>query len=105
MLAKNLFGHDHEIRYDTIINHDVYSFLRISLEVPRGQKEKAILLLNGKEIGEIIVKKDGKNTLGYTAIRYYGIDTRLHSVGFYEKLGLACAAIITDVIPKPHTNQ
>jgi hypothetical protein len=100
MLAKNLFGDDHEIQYDTIINHDVYSFLRISLEVPRGQKEKAILLLNGKEIGEIIVKKDGKTTLGYTAIRYHGINPHMHSIGFYEQLGLACAAIITDYIPK-----
>lgn len=101
MLAKNIFGDDHEIEYDVIRNHDVYSYLRVSLEVPRGQKEVAIVLLNGKEIGEVAVKKQGKKTLGYTARRYDvpGDNLRWYTIGTeFRQLGLAVAAIISNFV-------
>jgi len=101
MLAKNLFGDDHEIEYDVIRNHDVYSYLRVILEVPRGQKEVAIVVLNGKEVGEVKVRKEGKKTLGYTARRYDvpGNNLRWHTVGTeFKQLGLAVASIISTFV-------
>lgn len=101
MLAKNLFGHDHEICYGTIINHDVYTYLRVCLEVPRGQQQTAIVVLNGKEIGEVTVIKEGKKTLGYIARRYEVANDNLHwhTVGSdFKQLGLAVAAIISNFV-------
>ena len=101
MLAKNLFGDDHEIEYDVIRNHDVYSYLRVILEVPRGQKEMAIVVLNGKEVGEVTVRKNGNKTLGYTARRYDVPDDNLswHQVETeFRYLGLAVASIISTFV-------
>ena len=101
MLAKNLFGDDHEIEYDIIRNHDVYSYLRVILEVPRGQKNIAIVVLNGKEVGEVHVRKEGKKTLGYSAKRYDspGDNLRWLEIGTeFKQLGLAVAAIISNFV-------
>lgn len=105
MLAKKIFGHDHEILYDTIANHDVYDNLRVTLEVPRGQDEEADVILNGKLIGKITVKreffkKNGRSlfkTLGYTAVRKMTDNTFVGvGNGIFPKLNKAVVAIITD---------
>jgi hypothetical protein len=100
MLKKNMFGDDHEIKYDSIINHDTYTFLRISLEVPRGQDTEALVLLNGQEIGKVFVERNGKKTVGYFPFR------KCLSTGNYvecaptiiRKMGKAIASIITDYV-------
>lgn len=101
MLAKKLFGHDHEIQYDTIINHDVYDHLRICLEVPREDQTRAIVVLNGREIGCVEVVKDGKRTLGYIAHRFVLPDSRegIVRVGDrFDALGKAVASVISDFV-------
>jgi len=94
-----MFGHDHEIQYDTIINHDTYTFFRISLEVPRGQDTEALVFLNGKEIGKVQVFRDGKKTLGYSGFRKYNheyIPARENNM--FKQMGKAIASIISDFV-------
>lgn len=100
--VKKFFGDDHEICYDSVGNHDVYKFLRVSLEVPRNQTDKTIVLLNGKEIGEIFVSKDGSKTLGYTGYRYRSEANNTYLAKdkiSHRHLGKVVAAIISDYAP------
>lgn len=101
MVKKNLFGipiDQHEIQYDSIINHDTYTFLRVSLEVPRNQKEETLVLLNGKEVGKVRVIEENGKIKGYEALRVHlptktYVDAR-SPVELYRKLGKAITAII-----------
>lgn len=100
MLAKKIFGDDHEIMYDSVINHDVYEYLRVSLEVPRGQTTEALILLNNKEIGKVIVEKQGKKTFGYTPFKKSDIGEyiRLSDTKTFRKLGKAVASVVSDYV-------
>jgi hypothetical protein len=103
MIAKKIFGHDHEILYDTIANHDVYDFLRVTLEVPRGQDKEAEVFLNGRLVGKVTVQreyfnKNGRSlfkTVGYEAVRNAG-ENSFTCMGTFKKLNKAVVAIITD---------
>jgi hypothetical protein len=98
MLKKTLFGDDHEIKYDSIINHDTYTYLRVSLEVPRGQTEQALVLLNGKEVGKVIAWRKEKKTLGYMPYRKDKETGQFTTLGTesVRELGRAVASIISD---------
>jgi hypothetical protein len=100
MLKKLLFGDDHEIKYDSIINHDTYTYLRVALEVPRGQTQHALVLLNGKEIGKVVVWHNEKKTLGYTPYRKDRNTGDFLTLGEtpVRELGKAVAAIISDYV-------
>jgi hypothetical protein len=80
-----------EVRYETLIDHNAYEYLRVTIDVPRNQKEKAIVLLRGKEVGEL-------NLIGnkILAIRYGKKNKK--KVGTFEDVGLATASIITDLL-------
>lgn len=100
MLKKHLFGDDHEIRYDSIINHDAYKYLRVSLEVPRGQDTEALVLLNGKEIGKVMVERDGKRTVCYYPFRKDQDANIFYEFGIApcREMGKAIGAIISDYV-------
>jgi hypothetical protein len=96
MLKIDRLG-EYEIQYDTIIDHDAYQFLRISLEVPRDNKTTAIVVLNGKNIGVIRSIAQGKKTLfiGYRLINNQEI---LISHPPAKAIGKIAAAIISDFV-------
>jgi hypothetical protein len=94
MKQKHYFGHDHEILYDQVINHDVYAHLRIVLEVPRGQDTEALILLNHKPIGKVIAIRDGRGiTVAYQSQR--NSRDGFEDVRRSENLGNAVAAVVT----------
>lgn len=100
MLKKERFGNVFEICYDTVIDHDAYQFLRISLEVPRDNKEVATVVLNGKDVGRIqVVRANPTNrksrVLGFDAFRLS--DGGEVYRGRSPKLGMAVSWVITDV--------
>lgn len=100
MLAKKIFGHDHEIKFDSIINHDTYTYLRVTMEVPRGQDTEALVLLNGREIGKVSVVREGKKAT-YQAYRKsptMNIYIDFTNGHIFKEMGRATAAIISDYI-------
>ena len=104
MRAKTMFCNAYEIRYDTLIDHDVYNFLRVSLEVPRDQTEIALVVLNGKEIGKIKVQWDEnhKKASGWKAYRYKPTKKNPSASkcldGIFDNVGRAAAAVISDYV-------
>lgn len=92
MRAKKYFGDDHEIMYDSVMNHDAYAFLRITLDVPRGQDTESIINLNNKPIGKVRVIREGTKTVGYEVDRD-GVWVRV------RELGQAVAAAVSGHIP------
>lgn len=97
MIAKKIFGHDHEILYDSVTNHDTYAFLRVTLEVPRGQDIEALILLNGKEIGKVQVIRDKKKTLGYIVYSKKDADYIPFMSDYkFIQLGSAVASLLTN---------
>lgn len=97
MLKKNKIG-PYEIQYDTVIDHDVFAFLRVSLEVPRGQNECAHVLLNGQEVGIIRVVKDGRKVRFAAARLRDGMEVPLSYFEPSKEIGKAAAAIISDFV-------
>lgn len=103
MLAKKMFHGRYEIRYDTLIDHDAYNFLRISIEVPRDQSDECLVVLNGKEVGLIVVanKINGKAKT-FHAYRY--IQKAKNKIakqkvkGEFDNVGRATASIISDFV-------
>lgn len=92
------FGNDYTVRYDTVLDHDTYSWLRVSFEIPREDKDTAVLVLNGKEIGTIkTVRDERKHCLGFAAFRHPLSNDPIRPALFKE-LGHAAAAIITDYV-------
>lgn len=114
MIAKQRFGHDceirtqkmfgdgYEIKYDTIIDHDTYSYLRVSLEVDREQTQRAHVLLNGRIIGMVeVVVVPGQKKVGYKANRSLNagrsfVDHLSHVT--FSEMGRAVASIISDFV-------
>jgi hypothetical protein len=89
------FGNNYEVSYDTILDHDTYSFLRVSLEIPREEKDAAVLVLNGKEVGIIRTVRNAKGVvIGFAAYRNKENPTVIREEPF-EFVGQAAAAIIT----------
>ena len=83
---------DCEVRYDAVIDHDVPRWLHVTIEVPRGQDTKAIVFLRGKEVGEIILVKDGMISYRYDR---KGKKKKLLKT---TELGEAAASVITDLL-------
>ncbi len=79
------------ILYDIVTDHDIYEYLRITIEVPRGQTSRAIVTLRGREVGEIVVH--GKE---YVPFRYTPKSKR--KLPSTTTVGLAAAKIITNLL-------
>lgn len=95
---KRTFG-NYQTQYDTILDHDTYSWLRVSFEVPRDEPNRAILILNGKEIGDIYtVTNDAGKVIGFTAKRRPGTATPEITTEPFKELGHAAAAIISNYV-------
>ncbi len=106
--AKPMFAKRYEKRtmgnytnqYDTILDHDTYQYLRVSFEVPRDEPNHAILVLNGKEIGDIYTVMDEKGkVIGFRAERRPG--TATPKITFdepFKEIGHAAAAIISNFV-------
>jgi len=80
-----------EVRYDALIDHNAYEYLRVTIEVPRDQLVKAIVNLRGMPVGEMILMDTG-----ILAVRY-GKKNR-KKLGIFDNVGLAAASIITDLL-------
>jgi hypothetical protein len=94
------FGNDYQIQYDTVLDHDTYNWLRVSFEVDRGNNDKAVLVLNGKEIGIIMTIRDESGRfMGFHAYRK-NEDPSAAPLGssLFNELGHAAAAIITNYV-------
>lgn len=99
MYKKKFFGDDHEILYGTVINHDAYAFLHITLEVPRGQDTESIIVFNGKEVGKIVVVRNGTKVTRYMPFRKIDDKFVLHKPDIhFRELGRAVASVITDYV-------
>ena len=106
--AKQLFGKKYEkrtmgsynVQYDTILDHDTYAYLRVSFEVPRDEPNHAILILNGKEIGDIYTQmNEAGKVVGFTAKRRPGTATpELRFDEPFKDIGHAAAAIISNYV-------
>jgi hypothetical protein len=89
---------DYEIQYDTVIDHDAYQYLRISLEVPRTDPSIAFVVLNGKNIGIIRSLKQGRKTL-FIGYRYTSTgDETILRIEPSKTIGKIAAAIISDFV-------
>lgn len=94
--SRSSFGDGVEVKYDTVLNHDTYSFLRVSIEVPRDQDTEALVNLNGKEIGKLILDRVGKK-VGYRAFRKSD-SGMIELAGSFKEMGRAVASIISDFV-------
>lgn len=89
---------DYEICYDTIIDHDVYQYLRVSLEVPRNTpRDTVVVVLNGINIGIIRAFKQGRHTVFVGSRVRNGEETAL-SILPSRNIGKIAAAIISDFV-------
>lgn len=100
--TKKRFG-EHEVYADCVIDHDLYSYFRVSIEVPRDNEDVGEVYLNGKSVGYVhVVKDDSKKVLGFRAFRGKMNDGVQISVDnnptVFEKLGRAVASIISDLL-------
>jgi hypothetical protein len=98
--TQRTFGDGFEIKYDTVTNHDAYSFLRVTLEVERGCDTEAVVLLNGLIVGKLVVFKHGAR-YGYKIWRRCqssGTYTQHLSHVMFAEMGRAVAAIISDFV-------
>lgn len=91
---------NYQIQYDTVLDHDTYNYLRVSFEVPRDEPDRAIVILNGKEIGDIYtVKNEAGKVIGFTAKRRPGTATpEIVADEPFKELGHAAAAIISNYV-------
>ncbi len=97
MRKKNYFGDDHEILFDTVINHDVYAYLRVNLEVPRGQDTEAIINLNNRTIGKVTaIRSEGGTTTGYVPQLFNGSGFEAGPQEPIRELGKAIARVVTN---------
>jgi hypothetical protein len=103
------FNNEYQILYDTIRDHDVYNYLKVSLEVDRGMDNVAVVWLNGKPIGAITIidhkyKALRKDTMGEFAIVTARTDTHdevmrgTYLGRLFDTVGQATAAIISDYV-------
>lgn len=83
----------HTVLYDVVIDHDIYEYLRITLEVPRNQSTKAIVTLRGVPVGEIVFK-DKK----YIPFRYGKTSANKKRLKETSHPGLAAAKIVTNLL-------
>ena len=98
-----MFHGRYEIRYDTLIDHDAYNFLRISIEVPREQTNQCLVVLNGQEVGLIEVASIHKGKAKtFHAWRYVKKQkdkiVKQKLKGEFENVGRATAAVISDFV-------
>lgn len=101
-----MFGDDYDMKFDCIVNHEAYSFLRVSVEVPRDQNKELVVLLNGREVGRLeAIRNMRKRVTGFKAFRFGKPNdpSRQTPVGDapFPEMGRACAAIISDFVLCP----
>lgn len=100
--TKKRFG-EHEVYADCVIDHDMYSYFRVSIEVPRDNENRGEVYLNGSRVGFVdIVKDGGRKVLGFKAFRG-SPDNPVPVLSndqptLFEKLGKAVASIISDLV-------
>lgn len=80
------------VQYGSVIDHNVYEYLRVSIEVPRGETKRGVVMLRGKPVGE--VHWLSKNS--FAAYRYIGNRKKL--MGNFKDVGFAAANIITTLL-------
>ena len=89
------FG-DYEVRYGSVIDHDVYKYLCVSIEVPRGEKENGFVYLNGALIGAVKLVNGRFVPYRFKTIRNKQKEVKLDTIT--PEIGKAVAAIISDYI-------
>jgi hypothetical protein len=105
--AKPLFANRYETRrignykvaYDTILDHDTYSWLRVSYEVDRTQDNKTTVVFNGRPIGEVSVVRRGGKVIGYRANRISGnAMPEIPQNWLFKHIGHAGASLISSYV-------
>jgi hypothetical protein len=85
----------YEIRFDSIVDHETFSYLRVNIDIPRDQETRAEVWLNGKLVGQVLAMPDGYESW---RIMENGFYTAAPKVGPHKDLGKAIAAVITDFV-------
>jgi hypothetical protein len=104
MLKKDRFG-KYEIQYDTILDHDIFEYLRVTFEVPRDNQNIATVFLNGESIGSVEVYRENGKVKGYLGWRFTRGDSDLVQTAIpvnngrpEKKLGKIAAMIVTNAV-------
>jgi hypothetical protein len=99
MLKKHYFG-AYEIQYDTILDHDIYEYLRVTFELSRETPyDNSTVLLNGVPVGKIYLYKEKGKVKGYRGVRFRGNEEIPVNKGLpHKKLGKIAAMIISDFV-------